>query len=116
MTLQDVDSYRNPKDYLLTGVAWYRIDNLEEADRYFAKALDVAPKAVGAAMLPYKAQARLWRAIVAERSGKRAKAQYWMRELVDHHPHSKEAQWVNSKEARRAVAGSRKAADEPSHH
>jgi hypothetical protein len=116
MSLQDVDHYRNPKDYLLTGVAWYHIDNLEEADRYFSKVLESGEGKSDAATLPYAAQARLWRAIVAERSGKRAKSQYWMRELVDHHPHSTEAQWVNSKEARRAVAGGKKAANEPSDH
>lgn len=116
VSLQDVEAYRNPKDFLLTGVAWYRIDNLEEADRYFAKVLE-SGTAKDAATLPYAAQARLWRAIVAERSNKRTKSQYWMRELVDHHPHSTESQWVNSKEARRAVAGSHDtAAKAPASH
>ncbi len=116
VTLQDVATYRNPKDYLLTGVAWYRIDNLEEADLFFAKVLEGDKGEESDEARAYVAQARLWRAIVAERSGKRMKSQFWMRELVDHHPHAAESQWVNSREARRAVAGSRKRTHHDSRH
>jgi hypothetical protein len=51
------------------------------------------------------------------------KAQYWLGSLMDHHPHSKEAAWVNSKEGRRTVSSATKSeehhapdAHEATHH
>ncbi|MEK6580303.1 MAG: hypothetical protein AABZ55_13845, partial [Bdellovibrionota bacterium] len=52
----------------------------------------------------YQAQARLWKALTASRVAKHKDAQEWLKDLVDHHPHSMEAGWVNSKEAIRAAA------------
>ena len=101
--LEDNDSFKNARDYVLTGVAWYRLGNLKLADEYFTRALKTA---VSEAALPYQAQARLWRGIVAERGGKHLKSQFWLRELVDHHPYSTEARWINAK-------GSYKAAVKP---
>jgi hypothetical protein len=42
------------------------------------------------------AQARLWKALVAQKTGKKLKAQYWMKDLRDHHPQSTEAKWINA--------------------
>jgi len=44
----------------------------------------------------FQAQARLWKAILAKKFNKATKAQFWLQELIDHHPHSREAAWVNS--------------------
>jgi tetratricopeptide (TPR) repeat protein len=99
--MEDNDSFRNAKNWLMTGVAWYRLDNLKTADEYFQK---VVQSAANADNNGYIAQARLWRAIVAERLGKHRNSQDLLRELVDYHPHSTEAAWVNSREANRATA------------
>jgi tetratricopeptide (TPR) repeat protein len=87
--------YRNPRDWLMTGVAWYRLDNYEQAGPYFDKVIKNAGKEEDTQS--YHAQALLWKALVAERTGKRMKAQFWMRELLDHHPYSREAAWVNGR-------------------
>jgi hypothetical protein len=97
--LEENDSFKTPKNYLMTGVTWYRLDNFELADQYFAKVLQ-APESPE--NLSYHAQARLWRGLASERMNKHTKAQFWLRDLIDHHPHSTEAEWVNSREAERA--------------
>ena len=61
------------------------------ADFYFDRAL----KSEGEESLQYQAQARLWKALVAKARGKQQQAQFWMQELVDQHPHSPEANWIN---------------------
>jgi len=100
--LDDVATYKAPIHWLTTGIAWYRLENFELADHYFEQALK-APETPDA--LKYQAQTRLWKALTAARQGKQIKAQYWIRDLIDRHPHSKEAKWVNSpKEVERATA------------
>jgi hypothetical protein len=101
--LADNDVFKGPKNYLMTGVAWYRLENYALADQYFDKVLNGTYNADTAS---YFAQARLWRALVAQKTDQHSKSQYWMRELVDYHPLSTEAAWVNrhSKEAVRAKA------------
>lgn len=96
--LTNLDSnanYKNPRDWLMTGVAWYRLDNFEAAGPYFDKVIKNAGKEEDTQT--YHAQALLWKALIAERTGKRMKAQFWMRELLDHHPYSREAAWVNGR-------------------
>ncbi len=92
------DTFHTSRDYLLAGVAWYRIDNFEMAKRYFELSLKAEKSERDAR---YAAQARLWNALAAKKTQKHAQSQQWLQELLDHHPHSKEAKWVNSKEARR---------------
>ena len=70
----------------------YRLDNLELADQFFDRVLKLPA-------VPeheqFKAQARLWRGLAAQRSGKRGPAQSSLRDLIDHHPRSIEASWIN---------------------
>jgi TolA-binding protein len=93
------EAYRTSKNLLMTGVTWYRLENFKLADHYFDEVLkrEASPET-----LPYLAQARLWKAIVAKRFNKELKVQYWLRELIDHHPHALEAKWVNPNEAEHA--------------
>jgi hypothetical protein len=107
--LEDGETFKTPKDFLMTGVAWYRLDNFELADEFFAKVL-AFPEA--AENLQWHAQARLWRALVAKRASKRDDSQNWLRELIDHHPHSMEAVWVN--EGTHSTEG--KSREPSSHH
>ena len=90
--LDDNTAFYTARNFVLTGVAWYRVDNFEMADLYFDRALK-EPEAEG--NLQFQAQARLWKGLVSQRLGKDKDTQHWLRELVDHHPHSLEAQWVN---------------------
>ncbi|OFZ80693.1 MAG: hypothetical protein A2583_10520 [Bdellovibrionales bacterium RIFOXYD1_FULL_53_11] len=100
--LEDNNAYKSAKNYLLTGVAWYRLDNFEIADAYFEKVLRMQD---GAENLAYHAQARLWRGLAAEKTGNHQKSQEWMRNLVDYHPQSTEAGWINlAKENKRQPA------------
>jgi outer membrane protein assembly factor BamD (BamD/ComL family) len=104
--LKDSDAFKTPKNFLMTGVAWYRVDNYAKADQFFDKVIQLEPADDN---LQLQAHARLWKAMAASRMGKHSKAQFWLNELMDHHPHSPEAGWVNGKthpatEAHRGVA------------
>ena len=83
--------YKAPSHQVLTGMTWYRLKNWDMADFYFDRAL----KSEGDENLQYQAQARLWKALVAKSRGKTQQSQFWMQELVDQHPHSPEANWIN---------------------
>jgi hypothetical protein len=90
--MRDSAVYKVPKNFLMTGIAWYRLDNYDLADLYFNRVVESAETESN---LPYQGQSRLWRALVAHRLNKPVRAQFWLRELVDHHPRSLEASWVN---------------------
>jgi tetratricopeptide (TPR) repeat protein len=107
--MDDSDAFKSPKNYLMTGVLWYRLDNYLLADKYFDKVLQFSDAVEN---VPFKAQARLWRALVSERTDHHEKAQSWLLQLVDHHPLSTEASWVNAKE----VTGARSLATEKTEH
>ena len=101
LTGSENEQYKTAKDYVMTGVAWYRLDNYNLAVEYFDRALKVEESD---GILPYLAQARLWKALSYEKLSKHTKAQFWMQELVDHHPRSAEAAWVNGRTATRDIA------------
>jgi hypothetical protein len=107
--LDDSDVFKTPKNFLLTGIAWYRLDNFATADRYFDRALKAPEKAENLQTL---AHARLWKALTASRINKHTQSQFWLTELIDHHPLSVEATWVNSRFGSRAP---RMPASEPAH-
>ncbi len=94
--LEGDDSFKTPANLLLAGVAWYRIENFELADYY----LDQVLRSVeNAGTRRFHGQAKLWKGLVSEKTGKHSKAQYWLRDVLDHDPHSIEARWVNHKES-----------------
>lgn len=90
--LEETDNYKNAKNYLIAGLAWYRLENYLLADHYFDKVLK---QPEGPESIQFQAQSRLWKALVAKKFGKDIKSQYWLHELLDHHPHSQEASWIN---------------------
>jgi regulator of replication initiation timing len=91
--LEDNAAYRNSRGYVMTGVSWYRLGNSALANHYFDLALKAPSEEIE--NLRYQAQARLWKGIIAQKSGKGTEAQYWLHDLLDHHPQSMEAAWVN---------------------
>jgi hypothetical protein len=90
--LEQTDFYRTPEVLLLTGLVWYRIDHRVMAEAYFDEVLRQKKEA---SALPYFAQARLWKAILAKHKEKESDVQYWLGQLLENHPHSLEVQWVN---------------------
>jgi tetratricopeptide (TPR) repeat protein len=99
--MEDNDAFKSPKNFLISGVLWYRLDNYELATHYFDKVLS-SPETPD--VLAVQAQARLWKALAFEREGKHSNSQQWLRDLIDHHPHSTEAGWVNTMGVERAPA------------
>ncbi|MGZ3689115.1 MAG: hypothetical protein ACXWP5_12540 [Bdellovibrionota bacterium] len=99
--MEDADTYKTSKNYMLTGISWYRLENFKLASEYFDLSLKLPETAESVA---YQAQSRLWKALIAKKMKREGDVQHWLRELIDHHPHSMEAAWVNSKEADRATA------------
>lgn len=102
----EVHGFKGPKTLVLAGIAWYRLDNLRKADEYFERALKVeeAPEE-----LPYFAQARMWRGMVYARVGKHELAQQFFHEVLDQHPQSPEAAWINRQKDSQAKLGHPKA-------
>lgn len=92
--LQDTDFFRTSKNYLITAVAWFRLENYTLANHYLDECLR---KPETPESIQFQAQARLWKAVVASQLNAKIKVQYWLNELVDHHPHSTEALWINPK-------------------
>ncbi len=86
------ETYRTPKNHLISGVLWYRLDNLEQADHSFDSVLEMSGTDQTVA---YQAQARLWKALVSQRRKKEDRAQFWLKDLLDHHPRSIETSWIN---------------------
>jgi hypothetical protein len=102
LTGMDEDNeFKTPKNFLIAGVSWYRLENFAVANRYFDRVLK-APESPE--NQPVQAHARLWKALVATRLGKHGDSQHWLIELVDHHPHSHEAAWVNGGSVNRTEA------------
>ncbi len=89
----DHEVYRTPQNHLMTGVAWYRLENFELADFYLDKVVKTPETSEN---VQHIAQSRLWKAIVAKRLKKHSQSQFWLRELVDYHPFSTEASWINT--------------------
>ena len=85
------DTYRTAQNLLIAASAWYRLDNFILSGNYF----DEIIKLESTPDLEYQAQARLWKALIAKKMDQDIKTQFWLQELVDHHPHAKETAWVN---------------------
>ncbi len=98
---EDLDTFKTAQNYLLTGVAWYRLKNFKSAEKYFDQVLKMRESKDSVA---YQARARLFRALLSRHDNKETKVQYYLTELVDHHPHSMEAEWVNIQEEKREPA------------
>ncbi len=88
--------YHSAFHFLATGVAWYRLENYFLADLYFTEVLRKPEKEE---FLPYQAKARTWKALVAKKLGKKVKTQYWLKELMDHHPKAPETALIHSNRA-----------------
>lgn len=95
--LEGSETYKTPQNFMITGAAWYRLENYLLADFYFDEALK-QPETPQT--MQYHAQSRLWKALIAKQLKNEEKSQHWLKELVDHHPHSAEVSWVNVSEVK----------------
>lgn len=108
--MENEDTFKTSQNFLFTGAAWYRLDNLVAANSYFDMVLKESKGSMAADSTSkdgdptVQEQARLWKALVEERMGKHSKSQDWLREMLSYNPHSMEAGWVNGKEAKRGTA------------
>lgn len=84
--------FKTPRVHLLAAAAWYRLEYYPLAEDYLKKVLSAPEEERRAEDL---SQARLWLALVAKRNGSRAQVQQQLKSLIEHHPFSKEAKWVN---------------------
>lgn len=84
--------YRNSKNFMMLGVIWYRLDNLVQANESFDSAFKLAKGPDGESL---QASLRLWKAVISKRMKKEKDANFWLDQLIDHHPESPETSWVN---------------------
>ena len=90
--LEEDQTYKTPENYLMAGVAWYRLDHNKLASEYFDKVLDFKRTSKNER---YLGHARLWKALTARKASRGGQSQYWLRQVLDHHPRSEPANWVN---------------------
>ena len=90
--LKEDSSFQKPKDLLLTGIIWYRLEHYKNADQYFDRVMSYKGKANKSGYLP---QAYLWKAIVADQKNQKDTSQKWLKRLLNRYPYSREAKWVN---------------------
>ncbi len=93
--LEDDKNYRTAANYLMAGIAFYRLDHYKNAEEYFEKIASLTES--DAETMKAKRQALYWKALVAERTKDRRKAQSLILESLEKNPHTKEALWVNPK-------------------
>ncbi len=99
--MQGDDTYKTPTNYLMTGISWFRLDNYKYADDYFSRVIDMKPTKENR---PYKVQAKVWKALVADRQHDKSAAQAWLKRTLESHPQTKEARWINPQEGDRLPA------------
>jgi len=120
--LYNSNQFKNPKDYLFAGMAWYYLQHYKLAQYYYQKAINVPVDANdNPDALEYQAKARLAYALSYEKMKDRHQSQVWMLQVVDYHPHSEEASWINPGERvkinKRVPANDHKPQRKPdSHH
>jgi tetratricopeptide (TPR) repeat protein len=92
--LKGSDEFKTAKNFVMTGVAWYKLNNYASATEFFDRALEQKSSELNK---EYLAKARLWKGIVADRLGQTSQSQKWLYDLIAKHPHSAEASWINGK-------------------
>ncbi len=103
--MEDNTSFQTPDNFLMTGIAWYQLENYKVADQYFDRVLKTA---VGTDTAKLAIQAKVWKALVAQRQKNYRQAQVWLDQTIDLHPQSEEARWINPQEGRRSPASTKK--------
>lgn len=91
--LEDDKSFRTASNYLMAGIAFYRLEHYKNATEYFQRVAKLAES--DAETGKAKRQAVYWQALVAERTKNRGLAQKLILDSLEQDPLTKEARWVN---------------------
>ncbi len=91
--LDDDKSFRTATNYLMAGIAFYRLEHYKNAAEYFERVSKLSESDV--ATVKAKRQAVYWQALVAERTQNRGLAQKLILDSLESDPLTKEARWVN---------------------
>lgn len=91
--LDDDKSFKTAPNYLMAGIAFYRLENYKTARDYFEKIGNLTEGDEDT--LKAKLQASYWKALVADRMKDSRTAQKLILENLEKNPHTKEARWVN---------------------
>jgi len=94
-------SYRTADNFLMTGVAWYHLENYKLSDTYFDRVLQELPSKENAQA---RVQAKVWHALAANRQKNFGQAQKWLKETLENHPQTQEARWIDPQEGDRQPA------------
>ena len=126
--LEEFPKFQTAKNYLLTGIAWYKVAHLKLADSFFDRSLkksiddwkkfenetDEEKKADPSEVQKDQVQARLWKALSAKGLTKHKVAQDWLKRVIGRHPDTVEASWVNPQSNQRG--SNRSKASSEGHH
>jgi hypothetical protein len=99
--LDDDKSFRTAPNYLMAGIAFYRLEHYKNAADYFERVGKLTE--TDAETMKAKRQAVYWRALVAERMQNRGLAQKLILDGLEQDPLTKEARWVNPQGAEAAT-------------
>ena len=91
--LDDDQSFRTAPNYLMAGIAFYRLEHYKNAADYFERVGKLTE--TDAETMKAKRQAVYWRALVAERMKNRGLAQKLILDSLEQDPLTEEARWVN---------------------
>jgi tetratricopeptide (TPR) repeat protein len=91
--LDDDKSFRTASNYLMAGIAFYRLDHYKNAAEYFDRIAKLSE--TDEVTVKSKRQALYWQALVAERAKNRGLAQKLLLDSLEKDPLTKEARWVN---------------------
>ncbi len=91
--LDEDKSFRTASNYLMAGIAFYRLEHFKNATEYFERVSKLSE--TDETTLKAKRQAVYWQALVAERTKNRGLAQKLILDSLEKDPLTKEARWVN---------------------
>jgi len=91
--MDDDKSFKTASNYLMAGIAFYRLDNFKNAKAYFEKIGNLTE--TDAETMKAKRQASYWKALVADRMKDSRTAQRLIPESPEKNPNTNEARRVN---------------------
>jgi tetratricopeptide (TPR) repeat protein len=91
--LDDDKTFRTAANYLMAGIAFYRLEHYKNAAEYFDRVAKLTE--IDEETLKAKRQSVYWQALVAERTKNRGLAQKLILDSLEKDPLTNEARWVN---------------------
>lgn len=88
--MQEDKSFQRPEVYLLTAVAWYRLNNWKLANHYTELSLKT-----GKPNTQVYRQALIWKALSESKLNHHQEAQKILTTIVGNYPHAEETKWIN---------------------